>query len=489
MSIDNKLKHMHLVTVVWGELHRALFTDVALPTLLSPNNLPALAGKTRLTYKIFTTHYDAIKIRNSLPFKRLNEIVDVTIVQHDDFFERDVFSEHHHFQYQEQCWAREHEAFMVSVVPDIVWGDGCFSHLRKLFEQGKRAVYLKCMRVNCETFVPDFLSSVEQDYNGVMSIGGRDLVKLMLRHLHPLILSQFEDAQEFSNFAELLLWPVREAGSVEGLLVGVPFPSDFLFFFPAAHFQVNESQVLSESMDFDEIAFIMDSDEMVIASPTPMYSYNDWFLERHSMDAIDLARTSLDFGTDFTPEVSRHKMRIHTGKCDDSSWKEVEAHANFVMHKIMTLRGYLCLWRACRSQGLTRVSYILSTLMHRIPRLPTIGRNSLATIFLPVDEAFGEEEKFVQLLTLPSLQQMRSRLMDYVVPDLFYLEDIKSGCSSLKTFSNNTLSVSSTKDGIHLDGCRIIHGDIEVGSFLLHVIEGTLPSSPLSLLMGGEDAN
>lgn len=480
MADDNHLHHMHLVTVVWGELHRSLFTQAALPTLLSSNNLPALAGSIRLTYTIYTTPYDAKKIRDSQSFEYLQELVEVSIIEHDDFLERDTFSEHHHFQYREQCRARDDKAFMVSVVPDIVWSDGSLPYLRKLFEQGKRIVFLKCLRVNSETFIPELLTNHTDSTRGAVTIDSRHLVGLMLRHLHPLTLAQFEEADNFTNFAELLVWPVSQNQNIEGLVVGAPFPSDLLFFYPATLHHVDENQVLSEIVDPDEIAFVVDSDDMVLATPTPTFSYNEWFLDRGPMDPIDVARTSLDFGTDFTKDVARQKFRLHTGKIDEAAWKTPERRAGLVMQRIQTLREYLRLWRICRKEGATRTASILSTLMHRFSRLPTVGRHQQATIFIPADGAFGDETDFEQLL-FPSRQRaLFQRLRAHVVPGHFNMKKLAEASRTLETLAHDTLNVSNDNGVIGIESIRIIRGDIEAGPFLIHIIDGVLPSSAFS---------
>ena len=92
-----RLRHIHLVTVVWGELHRNLLTEVSIPTILAPNNLPAIQKDVVITYSIITTFHDAAIIRNSPAFLTLSNICEVNFIVQDNFRDRDIFSQHHFY--------------------------------------------------------------------------------------------------------------------------------------------------------------------------------------------------------------------------------------------------------------------------------------------------------------------------------------------------------------------------------------------------------
>nr|HPO08633.1 hypothetical protein [bacterium] len=67
---------VHLIMAVWGQEYVDLFLNVALPSQLSPANLPAIRHSSELLYKIYTTKEDESRIREHPAFERLCRFVE-----------------------------------------------------------------------------------------------------------------------------------------------------------------------------------------------------------------------------------------------------------------------------------------------------------------------------------------------------------------------------------------------------------------------------
>lgn len=399
------LRHLHIVTVVWGELHRSLFTEVGIPTITASGNLPYVSNGTRITYTIVTTFHDAALIRNCKAFRTLSEVCEVKFVLRDTFRDRDVFSQHHHYQYQEQKWAEAHKALFATIVPDIAWANGGFRYIKERYELGYRAFFIKCLRTSMETFMPVFREEFPPDEDGVVTIPNREMSRLQIDHPHPLIVAEFEDSENFASFSEVILWQTDvnpETEKVEGVLVRAPFPSDFLIVDPSAGFRLSEAQMLSEGLDIDRIDFVTDSDQMMMASPTPAMSYNEWYLERGPMELRDVAKISHDFGDRLTEAVLAHQFRIHTGLVPEKGWARAIQNSALKMYRLYQYRECLKIIADLNIMGCIKAAKLLSFAMHELKRLPFVETSDGATILAPTDDCFENQHDLESLASDPA---------------------------------------------------------------------------------------
>ncbi|MBB43615.1 MAG: hypothetical protein CMM44_07620 [Rhodospirillaceae bacterium] len=391
-----QLGHIHLVTVVWGELHRNLLTEVSIPTILAPNNLPAIYKSVVITYSIITTFHDAAIIRSSPAFRTLSKICEVNFIVQDTFRDRDIFSQHHYYQHQEQLWAKEKNALLVTIVPDIAWGDGAFKYLKQKYDMGYRAFFIKCLRPNLETFIKDFRLNFKPDKQNAVTISNREMARLLIDHLHPLVVAQFADADHFASFSEVILWrtePNHTTKRVEGLLIRAPFPSDFLIVDPSAGFRLSDSQMLNEGLEFNTINFVTNSDQIMMVSLTPSMSYNEWYLDRGPMNLLDVAKISKDFGDQLTEAVLSQQFRIHTGKVPVSGWSRAAHISSLKMYRMYQYRETLKIIADLDELGCSIAARLLAFALHEVHPLPHIKISDGATIFAPDNSCFKGTEK------------------------------------------------------------------------------------------------
>ena len=118
------------VTVLWGDWHREIFLNTNLPTMLSPGNLPALSAGIDCEYLVYTTPEDALKMARNRAFQRLREIVRVSLKLFTPSKTKNIINLHHEIWRKATEHARQQQAFILLMPPDVAWADGSFARLR-----------------------------------------------------------------------------------------------------------------------------------------------------------------------------------------------------------------------------------------------------------------------------------------------------------------------------------------------------------------------
>src|SRR5689334_18163782 len=73
---DYSLSPFYFTVVFWGEVYRGYFTDLLLPSFLSPGNVPALKRERNSKFLIVTTRDDWDALQGNKMFQLLKDYVD-----------------------------------------------------------------------------------------------------------------------------------------------------------------------------------------------------------------------------------------------------------------------------------------------------------------------------------------------------------------------------------------------------------------------------
>jgi len=206
----NKLKlaapdchRFDLVTVVWSGTYTRLFLAYALPSELAPGNIPRLAARGDVRYRIFTTEEDAGAIRASRAYAALVAIggVEVDVVT---FTAPNV----NKYQYVSLWHVRaandafERGAYAVFLCPDGAYANDSLGALAEYARQGWEAVMTLGLRTSEESATAE-LRRRNSGNGESLAIEPRDAVTLALRNLHQIERSLFWDAPDTST------WPAH----------------------------------------------------------------------------------------------------------------------------------------------------------------------------------------------------------------------------------------------------------------------------------------
>lgn len=195
-----------IINVIWGRNYTDTFLKTTLPLQLCPGNLGCLpSGSAR--YRIFTPRADWEYMQSHPNMKKLQEMIPVDFVEitppNKDSGPYSKMTECHN---QALVDARENEAALIFIAPDILLSNQTFRTILKGVKEGKRAIMVMPISLQKETMSP-LLESLLEDkqiaYNGLDS---RSLVKLSLPHLHPLSESFFCDTKLINDRCSQIFW-------------------------------------------------------------------------------------------------------------------------------------------------------------------------------------------------------------------------------------------------------------------------------------------
>jgi len=254
------------ITPLWGVSYVRDFLAITLPSELAEGNLKAF-GSDEACYTIVTTSEVQREIETSPEFEALEKLMPIEFIMHgakprEHAYERMTRA------YNLALMRAQEPQTCFFLTADDFYSDGLFKTARTAVESGKRAVMVPTIRVVRDSF------RGEVQIRGAYALEGRELVRLMLRHEHPMVTSCIVNDRSRT----LHRLPVSTLYRWEGGYVGrwnVMHPVALKL---PAHPRRIESTidwgypVLSLS-DRGEVHIVHDSDDGTIASLSP-YSYS-----------------------------------------------------------------------------------------------------------------------------------------------------------------------------------------------------------------------
>ena len=181
-----------LLVAIWGDRYIEEFCQVALPSFLSPGNIPALAADTDLGVIIMTTHESIGKIQNDPDIARLQSICPIHYLFIDDLITSGNYGVTLTLAYArgiQSCGAEQTETCFVFMNSDFILSDGSLRTLVERLKDGHRCVLAPSLRASSEPILPVLMSKVDRQ-RGVLTMSSRDMVKMTFEHLHPTVIGK-----------------------------------------------------------------------------------------------------------------------------------------------------------------------------------------------------------------------------------------------------------------------------------------------------------
>jgi hypothetical protein len=372
-----------LTTCVWGPWHLDIMGQIMLPTLLAPGNLPALVAQYDVRYRISTTHTGKARIQALPVFKKLAAAAMVDIVVGTDA-EQPAPIHHVNWYHKAVQDARERGALCAFVPPDVAWANGTFDHMGAVMAAGKLGTAMPYLRVISETCSSE-MAVMAKSMNGTLSIPPGELVRLGLRHLHPLTAAAMAHGRHGRPSLEML-WRVPG----EGLLLRHMVRE--LFSFDPQHVTLTHLWYAGTGCTGNDIHIVRDSDEMIMLSFAPLLKDIPIYIPDHSVDAIDLARSSLHPWNDspLNGEFPRHHIRLHHGPVTESRWRRVERCSDVEFKKAMVMRDVMRVWSAIKDEDCSRAARLISLALQCTPLARRWPVDAPVSAFVPLDTGLPE---------------------------------------------------------------------------------------------------
>lgn len=369
-----------LFTTVWGEWHLEMLERITLPTLLAAKNLPALATKFELIYTFYTRAADSARLAEMPVMQALSGLMKTAIVSLTTDQTVDIAN---HMKW----WAalidkaKSEHAFVLAMQPDAVWADGAFARIVEALARGKKAVQIPNFRILSETSVKDICVWT---YGHAISIPPRQLMKLGVRHMHPLTMAEIHCVSP-SSPGQDRLWPVPGEGFVLRSL-----GREVLFFDPR-RCSVNNYMFGAGIEDYADIELLGDSDEFVSLNLTPLVKDIGFLQLDCKTDLENPAKWSLhplwDAAT--ADDLGGRNMRYVFGGPTKEKWEAAETVADQNFAETLRLRRQLKAHQAIQMAGCTTFARMFAMAIQVTCLAKTFDLKGNETFFVPSDEAIA----------------------------------------------------------------------------------------------------
>jgi len=191
---------------VWGDWHLEMLERVMLPSFLCQANLPTLLRTCDARLSVFTRRSDEARIQALPGFRRLARLLPCEVHVGTEDAEPDA-SQHITWWHGASRAARQRGACVIVLHPDVLWSAGSIPNILQALVRGNHAVLMPPnLRVVSETLLPELAQRAEAP-QGLLSVAPNDLVRLGVRHLHPLSALALDGSRDSLPALEHL-WPV-----------------------------------------------------------------------------------------------------------------------------------------------------------------------------------------------------------------------------------------------------------------------------------------
>jgi len=210
---------------LWGRRYAETFLRYGLASQLSPNNIPLLIDRHRVTYHIVTTRRDADWMRAQPNFERLLACCEViwdiiedlgfNLTQIPAGMDGDKYPFLSRLQNVAFERSLEHDVLVFNYA-DFIWADGALCHSIDLMQKGVDAVLGFCPPVDVKQGrrALDTLRHAG-DASGTLTVPPRVGVGIAVDYLHAEAALRLWDGPRFSSMPTYVIWQVAD----EGLLV------------------------------------------------------------------------------------------------------------------------------------------------------------------------------------------------------------------------------------------------------------------------------
>jgi hypothetical protein len=268
------LRPFYFVVVVWGREYRDYFLEYCLPSLLSPNNIPALDGKRPAKVLFATTAEDWDAMRGTAIFRELEKHAEPVYVELPPKGDRPYWL--HSIVGHKMCCditARD-KAYRVLVCPDSIFSDGAINRFHDVAVEGAAVVLsLVTPLTRTDLFYKTFAElglqppASARDTGIPITITARQVVTLAMRAMHGSSRINEWDAPDFSRYASTPWWRVP---ATEGAVMNGNFWDLFVLDYGAVDHDgaslnargFDGDYIMRTIGNLDSIYFVRDSDEL-----------------------------------------------------------------------------------------------------------------------------------------------------------------------------------------------------------------------------------
>lgn len=211
----DSLRPFYFYVVFWGEQFRDYFLELCLPSLLSPNNIPALANRKRSRLLIAAPRADWEAIQQEPIFRRLKSHMEPVwlemAVPGPDDSKMLVMSKGQKAAVE---MAFRDAAYGVTLAPDLILSDGSVAELQRLALEGKKLVLIPAMRFSMDPIVDALKARGLMRPGQPLTLPARELMGIALENIHSEFLRYDWNSPYFADFPVVCYWRVPDGSGI-----------------------------------------------------------------------------------------------------------------------------------------------------------------------------------------------------------------------------------------------------------------------------------
>jgi len=451
------VEQFEIVTVLWGARFVDRFLSMTLATMLAPGNIPALADSRRVSYRIFTGENDEGRLRASLLFQRLEQILPVKISVISTRGDDGKYQAAIKYYIQAIEEARAASVPTILLQPDAIWADGAMLRIAELADAGYAAIMTDGLRVVSEHFMPAFEDVSGKGADGSLSIEPRALMELAMGFIHPYEASVTWNSKFIHDVPFRLHWPVSGGGILtQGFCYNPIYLAPEKYDFGSVK-AMDHGLVDAAITNLDRVYYCQDSDDVALVS-IDEEGYSGANYKRADRRQKILTAASWAY-REATPEnllAATKPVRRHFAGIDEAKWRRVERVSRASMDAVLTCRKLFLVLSLMKRHGLTLAPAMLAYLLYQGPLTGWLKSPGPMTVFVPTDaalEALG-----------------RARLDQLLEPEY------KAAVLAMLGAHMRSGHLTSDQAQSHMGAAKLVEGDLGAEDWTLHIIDRPLSS-------------
>jgi hypothetical protein len=299
-SNGRAIKQITLLMPVWGYQFVGRFLEFCLPTLLAPNNIPAIAREKPCRFVLLSSEADEPIIRSHPAWQKLERHCACEIQSIDDLITQGNHTATITLAFERvlrQSGDAIRETCFIFLMSDYLVADGSLKTVLRTMESGAGAALAGNFQIIAEDAVPLLRRRLDLESHEIV-LPPRDLVRWSLAHLHPATAANIVNFGLTHNaHTNRLFWRVDD-----NCLIG-----RFYLMHPIAIHPETSDFVVASSWDYSfvpelcpsgNIATLTDSDDyLVVELQRRDYEWEN--LQPGPLVAAKLAQSLAEWTTDY----------------------------------------------------------------------------------------------------------------------------------------------------------------------------------------------
>jgi hypothetical protein len=313
-SNKRAIKQITLLMPVWGYQFIGRFLEFCLPTLLAPNNIPAIARELPCRFVLLSSVADESIIRTHPAWQKLERHCACEIRSIDDLITHGNHTATITLAFERalhQSGDAMRDTCFIFLMSDYLVADGSLKTALRRIESGAGAVLAGNFQIIAEEAAPLLRRRIDLESHEIV-LPPRGLVRWSLAHLHPATVANIVNFGLTHNaHANRLFWRVDE-----NCLIG-----RFFLMHPIAIHPETSDFVVGSSWDYSfvpelcpsgNIAVLTDSDDyLVVELQRRDYEWEN--LRPGPVVAAELAQSLAEWTTDYHRRNVAQTVVFHAG--------------------------------------------------------------------------------------------------------------------------------------------------------------------------------